>query len=302
MAITRSSFRRVRSTRTRSRRARSKRVRSRRRTSKSYMKRRHKTFKRMKGGDNEDDMFPLVPYSAYSAQQDAGDELLDYVYKYVVHCYLMSNQNPEVKDTRNGILNVFLGNKTTTYNIKGADLIKKSSCPSWFSYSARKNCEVKKSWAYFLMCLILLDEIYKGVILADEYNQQIIILDNKMSRSIVGIAPKVTDANYNLAKLLDPKGNNILNSISDTTTRKIITDILKMITIRQMITIQQEQTSREDEKREHTKFKKLTPSKIRQEIPFLKNIIQQEESDDENTTGSETASKTASETDSDNSA
>jgi len=145
------------------------------------------------------------------------------------------------------------------------------------------------------MCLILLDEIYKGVILADEYNQQIIILDNKMSRSIVGIAPKVTDANYNLAKLLDPKGNNILNSISETTTRKIITDILKMITIRQ------EQTSREDEKREHTKFKKLTPSKIRQKIPFLKNIIQEEQSDDENTTGSETASKTASETDSDNS-
>ena len=68
-----------------------------------------------------------------------------------------------------------------------------------------------------------------------------------------------------------------------------------------MITIRQEQTSREDEKREHTKFKKLTPSKIRQKIPFLKNIIQEEESDDENTTGSETASKTASETDSDNS-
>ena len=295
MAITRRSFRRGRSTRTRSRRARTRRVRSKRHTAKSYRKKRPKSFKRMRGGDNEDDMFPLVPYSAYSEQKDAGDELLDYVYKYVVHCYLMSNQNPEVKDTRNGILNVFLGNKTTTYNIKGADLIKKSSCPSWFSYSARKNCEVKKSWAYFLMCLILLDEIYKGVILADEYNQQIIILDNKMSRSIVGIAPKVTDANYNLAKLLDPKGNNILNSISETTTRKIITDILKMITIRQ------EQTSREDEKREHTKFKKLTPSKIRQKIPFLKNIIQEEESDDENTTGSETASKTASETDSDNS-
>ena len=135
MAITRRSFRR-----SRSRQARSRRVRSRRRTSKSYMKRRDKTSKRMKGGDYEDDMFPLVPYSE---QKDAGDELLDYVYKYVVHCYLTSNQNPEVKDTRNGILNVFLGNKTTTYNIKGADLIKKSSCPSWFSYSARKNCEVK---------------------------------------------------------------------------------------------------------------------------------------------------------------
>jgi hypothetical protein len=260
------------------------------------MKRRDKTSKRMKGGDYEDDMFPLVPYSSYSEQKDAGDELLEYVYKYVVHCYLMSNQNPEVKDARNGILNVFLGNKTTTYNIKGADLIKKSSCPSWLSYSARKKCEIKKSWAYFLMCLILLDEMYKGIILADEYNQKIIILDNKMSRSIVGIAPKVTDANYNLAKLLDPKGNNILNSISDTTTRKIIADILKMITIRQ------EQTSREDKKRENTKFKKLTPSKIENKFPILKNIIQEEESDDENTTGSETASKTASETDSDNSA
>jgi len=252
------------------------------------MKRRNKTFKRMKGGDNEDDMFPLVPYSPYNEQADAGSELLDYVYKYVVHCYLTSNQNPEVKDTRNGILNVFLGDRTTTYNIKGADLIQKNSCPSWFSYSARKNCEIKKSWAYFLMCLILLDEIYKGIILPDEYNQKIIILDTKMSRSIIGIAPKVTDANYNLAKLLDPKGNNILNSISDTTTRKIITDILKMITIRQ------EQTSREDEKREHTKmFKKLTPSKIQQKIPFLKNIIQ-EESGDENNTGSDTASDTAS--------
>jgi hypothetical protein len=137
------------------------------------------------------------------------------------------------------------------------------------------------------MCLLLLDEIYKGVIFADEYNEKIIILDNKMSRSIVGIAPKVTDANYNLAKLLDPRGNNILNSIADTTTRKIIADILKMITIRQ------EQTSREDEKREHTKFKKLTPSKIRQKIPFLKNIIQ-EEGDYENNTGSETESDTAS--------
>jgi len=282
MAITRRSFRRGRS-----RQARSRRVRSRRRTSKSYMKRRHKISKRMKGGDNEDDMFPLVPYSAYSEQKDAGDELLDYVYKYVVHCYLMSNQNPEVKDTRNGILNVFLGNKTTTYNIKGADLIKKSSCPSWFSYSARKNCEIKKSWAYFLMCLLLLDEIYKGVIFADEYNEKIIILDNKMSRSIVGIAPKVTDANYNLAKLLDPRGNNILNSIADATTRKIIADILKMITIRQG------QTSREDEKKEQTKFKKLTPSKIQQKIPFLKNIIQ-EEGDYENNTGSETESETAS--------
>lgn len=282
MAITRRSFRR-----SRSRQARSRRVRSRRRTSKSYMKRRDKTSKRMKGGDYEDDMFPLVPYSSYSEQKDAGDELLEYVYKYVVHCYLMSNQNPEVKDARNGILNVFLGNKTTTYNIKGADLIKKSSCPSWLSYSARKKCEIKKSWAYFLMCLILLDEMYKGIILADEYNEKIIILDNKMSRSIVGIAPKVTDANYNLAKLLDPKGNNILNSISDTTMRKIIADIVKMITIRQ------QQTSREDEKREHTKFKKLTPSKIQQKIPFLKNIIQ-EEGDYENTTGSETESDTTS--------
>ena len=96
MAITRRSFRR-----SRSRQGRSRRVRSRRRASKSYMKRRHKTSKRMKGGDYEDDMFPLVQYSSYSEQKDAGDELLDYVYKYVVHCYLMSNQNPEVKDTRN---------------------------------------------------------------------------------------------------------------------------------------------------------------------------------------------------------
>ena len=194
--------------------------------------------------------------------------------------YLTSNQNPEVKDTRNGILNVFLGNKTTTYNIKGADLIKKSSCPSWFSYSARKNCEIKKSWANFLMCLILMDEIHKGILLADEYNQKIIILDNKMSRSIVGIAPKVTDANYNLAKLLDPKGNNILNSIADTTTRKIIADILKMITIRQ------EQASKEDEKRENPTFKKLTSSKIQQKFPILKKTIQEESDDDENDTGS----------------
>jgi hypothetical protein len=251
------------------------------------MKRRDKTFKRMKGGDNEADMFPLVPYSPYKEQQDAGDELLDYVYKYVVHCYLMPNQNPKVEDIRNGILNVFLGNKTTTYNIKSADIIKKSSCPSWLSYSARKNCEIKKSWAYFLICLILLDEIYKGIILADEYNQKIIILDNKMSRSIVGIAPKVTDANYNLAKLLDPKGNNILNSIQDTQIRKIISDILKMITIRQ------EKTSREDEKRENPKFKKLTPSKIRQKFPILKKTIEEENDDGddyENDTASETAS------------
>ena len=268
MAITRRSFRRSRSRQGRSRQGRSRRVRSRRRASKSYMKRRHKTSKRMKGGDYEDDMFPLVPYSE---QKDAGDELLDYVYKYVVHCYLTSNQNPE----RNGILNVFLGNKTTTYNIKGADLIKKSSCPSWLSYSARKNCEIKKSWANFLMCLILLDEIHKGILLADEYNQKIIILDNKMSRSIVGIAPKVTDANYNLAKLLDPKGNNILNSIADTTTRKIIADILKMITIRQ------EQASKEDEKRENPTFKKLTSSKIQQKFPILKKTIQEESDDDD---------------------
>jgi hypothetical protein len=289
MAITRSLFRRVRSTRTRSRRARTTRGRSKRAQSKSksYMKRRNKTFKRMKGGDNEDDMFPLAPYSPYKEQQDAGDELLDYVYKYVVYCYLTPNQNPEVEDIRNGILNVFLGDKTTKYNIKSADLIKKNSCPSWFSYSARKNCEIKKSWAYFLMCLILLDEIYKGMLLADEYNQKIIILDNKMSRSIVGIAPKVTDANYNLAKLLDPKGSNILNSIADIPKRKIIVDILKMITIRQ------EKISREDEKKENTRFKKLTPSKIRQKFPILKNIIQ-EESEDENNTGSETASETAS--------
>ena len=267
MAITRRSFRR----------GRSRRPRSKRRATKSYKKRRHRTFKRMKGGDDEDDMFPLLPYKE---QPDAGDELLDYVYKYVVHCYLTSNQNPEVKDTRNGILNVFLGNKTTTYNIKGADLIKKSSCPSWFSYSARKNCEIKKSWANFLMCLILMDEIHKGILLADEYNQKIIILDNKMSRSIVGIAPKVTDANYNLAKLLDPKGNNILNSIADTTTRKIIADILKMITIRQ------EQASKEDEKRENPTFKKLTSSKIQQKFPILKKTIQEESDDDENDTGS----------------
>jgi hypothetical protein len=60
-----------------------------------------------------------------------------------------------------------------------------------------------------------------------------------------------------------------------------------------MITIRQEQTSREDEKKEQTKFKKLTPSKIRQKIPFLKNIIQ-EEGDYENNTGSETESETAS--------
>lgn len=258
MAITRRSFRR----------GRSRRTRSKRRASKSYKKRRNKTFKRMKGGDDEDDMFPLVPYKE---QQDAGDELLDYVYKYVVHCYLTSNQNAEV---RNGILNVFLGNKTTTYNIKGADLIKKSSCPSWLSYSSRKNCEIKKSWANFLMCLVLLDEINKGILLADEYNEKIIILDNKMSRSIVGVAPKVTDANYNLAKLLDSKGNNILNSIANTQTRKMIADILKMITIRQ------EKISREDEDKENTKFKKLTPSKIRQKFPILKKTIQ-EESDDE---------------------
>jgi len=239
----------------------------------------------MKGGDYEDDMFPLVPYKE---QPDAGDELLDYVYKYVVHCYLISNQNPEAKDTRNGILNVFLGNKTTTYNIKGADLIKKSSCPSWLSYSARKNCEIKKSWANFLMCLILLDEINKGILLADEYNQKIIILDNKMSRSIVGVAPKVTDANYNLAKLLEPKGNNILNSIPDTTTtRKIIADILKMITIRQ------EKISREDEEKENPKFKKLTPSKIRQKFPILTKTIE-EENDDADVDESETASETAS--------
>ena len=229
----------------------------------------------MKGGDDEDDMFPLFPDSPYKEQQDAGDELLDYVYKYVVHCYLTSNQNPEVKDTRNGILNVFLGNKTTTYNIKGADLIKKSSCPSWLSYSARKNCEIKKSWANFLMCLVLLDEINKGILLADEYNQKIIMLDNKMSRSIVGVAPKVSDANYNLAKLLDPKGNNILNSIADTTTRKTIADILKMITIRQ------EKISREDEEKENTKFKKLTPSRIRQKFPILKKTIQEENDADD---------------------
>ena len=269
MAITRRSFRR----------GRSRRPRSKRRATKSYKKRRHRTFKRMKGGDDEDDMFPLVPYKE---QPDAGDELLDYVYKYVVHCYLMSNQNPEVKDTRNGILNVFLGNKTTTYNIKGADLIKKSSCPSWLSYSSRKNCEIKKSWANFLMCLVLLDEINKGILLADEYNDKIIILDNKMSRSIVGIAPKVTDANYNLAKLLESKGNNILNSIANTQTRKIIADILKMITIRQ------EKISREDEEKENTKFKKLTPSKIQQKFPILKKTIQEEsdDDDDENNTGS----------------
>ena len=273
MAITRRSFRR----------GRSRRPRSKRRATKSYKKRRHRTFKRMKGGDDEDDMFPLLPYKE---QPDAGDELLDYVYKYVVHCYLMSNQNPEVKDTRNGILNVFLGNKTTTYNIKGADLIKKSSCPSWLSYSSRKNCEIKKSWANFLMCLVLLDEINKGILLADEYNEKIIILDNKMSRSIVGIAPKVTDANYNLAKLLDSKGNNILKSIANTQTRKIISDILKMITIRQ------EKISREDEEKENTKFKKLTPSKIQQKFPILKKTIQEEneDEDDENNTGSETAS------------
>ena len=276
MAITRRSFRYARPKRISSRRVRSRRVRSKRYRAKSYMKRRNKTFKRMKGGDNEDDMFPLVPYSPYNEQADAGSELLDYVYKYVVHCYLTSNQNPEVKDTRNGILNVFLGNKTTTYNIKGADLIKKSSCPSWLSYSARKNCEIKKSWANFLMCLILLDEIYKGILLADEYNQKIIILDNKMSRSIVGVAPKVSDANYNLAKLLESKGNNILNSIANTQTRKIIADILKMITIRQ------EKISREDEEKENTKFKKLTPSKIQQKFPILKKTIQEESDDDEN--------------------
>jgi hypothetical protein len=284
-AITRRSFRRVRS-----KHPRSKRVRSRRRTSKSYMKRRHRTFKRMKGGDNEGDMFPLVPYSSYIEQKDAGDELLDYTYKYVVHCYLTPNQKSEVDDIRDGILNVFLGDKTTTYNIKSADLIKKNSCPSWFSYSARKNCEIKKSWAYFLMCLILLDEIHKGII-ADEYNQKIIILDNKMSRSIVGIAPKVTDPNYNLVKLLDPKGNNILNSIPDTATRKIIADILKMISIRQ------EKTSREYEKRENPKFKKLTPSKIQNKFPILNKTIQEENNDvddDENNTGSETASETSS--------
>lgn len=279
MAITRRSFRR-----TRFRRADTKRVRSRRRASKSYKKGRNKTFKRMKGGDDEDDMLPLV---AYNEQQDAGDELLDYVYKYVVYCYLTPNQNSEVEDIRNGILNVFLGDKTTKYNIKSADLIKKNSCPSWFSYSARKNCEIKKSWAYFLMCLILLDEIHKGILLPDEYNQKIIILDNKMSRSIVGIAPKVTDANYNLAKLLDSKGNNILNSITDIPKRKIIVDILKMITIRQ------EKISREDEKKENTKFKKLTPSKIRQKFPILKKTIEEENDDgddDENNTASETAS------------
>ena len=135
MAITRRSFRYARPKRISSRRVRSRRVRSKRYRAKSYMKRRNKTFKRMKGGDNEDDMFPLVPYSPYNEQADAGSELLDYVYKYVVHCYLTSNQNPEVKDTRNGILNVFLGDRTTTYNIKGADLIQKNSCPSWFSYS-----------------------------------------------------------------------------------------------------------------------------------------------------------------------
>jgi len=276
MAITRRSFRRARS-----KRARSKRTR----TSKSYKKGRNKTLKRMKGGNNEDDMFPLV---SYNEQKDAGDELLDYVYKYVVHCYLTPNQNPEVNDIRNGILNVLLGNKPTAYNINSADLIKKNSCPSWFSYSARKNCEIKKSWAYFLMCLILLDEIHKGIILGDDYNQKIIILDNKMSRSIVGIAPKVTDPNYNLAKLLESKSNNILNSIANTTTRKIIAGILKMITIRQ------EQISREDEKRETTKFKKLTPSKIQNKFPILKKTIQEENDDDDDDDENDTASETAS--------
>ena len=291
MAITRRSFRRLRSTGTRA-----KRVRSRGRASKSYMKRRNKTFKRMKGGDNEDDMFPLVPYSPYKERGDAGDELLDYVYKYVVHCYLMPNQTTEVEDIRNGILNVFLGNKPTAYNIKSADLIKKNSCPSWFSYSARKNCEIKKSWAYFLMCLILIDEIHKGIILADEYNAKIIILDNKMSRSMVGIAPKVTDPNYNLAKLLEPKGNNILNNITDTQIRKIVTDILKMITIRQ------EKTSKEEEKRETTKFKKLTPSKIQNKFPILKKTIQEEGGDTDDDDDDDDESETASETSSDNSA
>lgn len=246
----------------------------------------------MKGGDNEDDMFPLAPYNE---QKDAGDELLDYVYKYVVHCYLTPNQSTEVEDIRNGILNVFLGNKPTAYNIKNADLIKKNSCPSWFSYSARKNCEIKKSWAYFLMCLILIDEIHKGIILADEYNAKIIILDNKMSRSMVGIAPKVTDPNYNLAKLLDPQGNNILNSIADTQTRKIVAGILKMITIRQ------EKTSREEEKRENTTFKKLTPSKIQDKFPILKKTIQEEYDDGEDDDDDDDESETASESTSDSS-
>lgn len=99
-----------------------------------------------------------------------------------------------------------------------------------------------------------------------------------MSRSIVGVAPKVSDANYNLTKLLDPKGTNILNSIADTTTRKTIADILKMITIRQ------EKISREDEEKENTKFKKLTPSKIQNKFPILKKTIQEENDDDESDT------------------
>ena len=141
MAITRRSFRRVRSTRTCSRRARTKRVRSKRRTSKLFMKRRYKTSRRMKGGDG-----------------DAGDSVLSLVKEYAEKGYLKKiyNQNgneTKIKPIKDAILNVLTGLKGTIKDNYGPKL----SCPKFIRWR-RKECELKKSVGYYWAYKMLLQE------------------------------------------------------------------------------------------------------------------------------------------------
>ena len=141
MAITRRSFRRVRSRRARSKRIRSTRSCSRRRTSKSYSKRRYKTCRRMKGGDG-----------------DAGDSVLALVKEYAEKSYLKKMYNKDgtqtkIKQIKDAILNVLTGLKGTTKDNYGPKL----SCPK-FVMSRRKACELKKSVGYYWAYKMLLQE------------------------------------------------------------------------------------------------------------------------------------------------
>lgn len=142
MAITRRSFRRVRSTRIRSRRIRSKcKTCSKRRTSKSYMKRRYKTSRRMKGGDG-----------------DAGDSVLALVKEYAEKGYLKKMYNKDgtqtkIKQIKDAILNVLTGLKGTTKDNYGPKL----SCPKFVRWR-RKECELKKSVGYYWAYKMLLQE------------------------------------------------------------------------------------------------------------------------------------------------
>ena len=142
MAITRRSFRRVRSTRIRSRRIRSKcKTCSRGRTSKSYMKRRYKTSRRMKGGDG-----------------DAGDSVLALVKEYAEKGYLKKMYNKDgtqtkIKQIKDAILNVLTGLKGTTKDNYGPKL----SCPKFVRWR-RKECELKKSVGYYWAYKMLLQE------------------------------------------------------------------------------------------------------------------------------------------------